>query len=110
MPTYEYECKKCGHSFEAFQAMSDEPLTECPECGKELRRLIFGGIGVIFKGPGFYINDKGAGKAPSMSTTKEQRESPSSDSKPAESGKTPNAAVSGNSGEQGKSKPSAQSA
>jgi putative FmdB family regulatory protein len=59
MPTYEYECKKCGHSFEAFQSMSDDPLTECPECGRELRRLINGGSGVIFKGSGFYATDKG---------------------------------------------------
>ena len=62
MPTYEYECGDCGHSFEAFQAMSDEPLKTCPECGKEVRRLIFGGAGVIFKGSGFYVTDrKGSG-------------------------------------------------
>jgi len=59
MPTYEYECKDCGHSFEVFQAMSDPPLKDCPECGKEIRRLIFGGSGVIFKGSGFYVTDKG---------------------------------------------------
>lgn len=59
MPTYEYECKSCGHTFEAFQAMSDEPLKSCPECGQDIRRLIFGGTGVIFKGSGFYVTDKG---------------------------------------------------
>ncbi|MCL2808839.1 MAG: zinc ribbon domain-containing protein [Treponema sp.] len=58
MPTYEYECKSCSHNFEVFQAMSDQPLKDCPECGKEIRRLIFGGAGVIFKGSGFYVNDK----------------------------------------------------
>ncbi|MDR2193420.1 MAG: zinc ribbon domain-containing protein [Treponema sp.] len=57
MPTYEYECKDCGHSFEAFQSMSDEPLTTCPRCGKEIRRIITGGGGVIFKGSGFYMTD-----------------------------------------------------
>lgn len=58
MPTYDYECKECGHEFEAFQTMSEELLTECPSCGKEsLRRLIGGGTGVIFRGSGFYIND-----------------------------------------------------
>ena len=58
MPTYDYECRSCGHSFEAFQSMSEDPLTQCPECGKnELRRLIGGGTGIIFKGSGFYIND-----------------------------------------------------
>jgi len=58
MPTYEYECKSCGHSFEVFQSMSEAPLSDCPQCGKELRRLINGGSGVIFKGSGFYVNDK----------------------------------------------------
>jgi putative FmdB family regulatory protein len=59
MPTYEYECKSCGHTFEIFQAMSDAPLNICPECGREVRRLIHGGTGVIFKGSGFYVTDKG---------------------------------------------------
>jgi len=62
MPTYEYECKSCAHTFEAFQSMSDEPLRECPKCGRELRRLIYGGAGVIFKGAGFYVTDKGKGR------------------------------------------------
>jgi putative FmdB family regulatory protein len=59
MPTYEYECKSCGHNFDAFQNIKDEPLKTCPKCGKELRRLINGGTGVIFKGGGFYATDKG---------------------------------------------------
>jgi len=58
MPTYEYECKTCAHRFEAFQAMSDEPIKKCPECGKAVRRLVSGGAGVIFKGSGFYVTDK----------------------------------------------------
>jgi putative FmdB family regulatory protein len=67
MPTYEYECKTCGHRFDAFQSMQDDPLKICPECGKEIRRLIFGGSGVIFKGSGFYVNDKGGSKAAASS-------------------------------------------
>jgi putative FmdB family regulatory protein len=59
MPTYEYECKSCGHSFDAFQSIKDEPLKVCPKCGKEVRRLINGGTGVIFKGGGFYATDSG---------------------------------------------------
>ena len=62
MPTYEYECKSCEHTFDAFQSISEEPLKICPQCGKEVRRLINGGMGVIFKGDGFYVTDKG-GKA-----------------------------------------------
>ena len=58
MPTYGYECKSCGHTFDVFQSMKDEALKDCPECGKEVRRLINGGTGVIFKGGGFYVTDK----------------------------------------------------
>ncbi len=57
MPTYDYECKSCGHSFEAFQSIMDPPLKKCPECGKAVRRLIGGGAGIIFKGSGFYVTD-----------------------------------------------------
>jgi putative FmdB family regulatory protein len=60
MPTYEYECKKCNHGFERFQSMHDEPVKVCPKCGGEVRRLINGGAGVIYKGSGFYSTDKSA--------------------------------------------------
>lgn len=69
MPTYEYECKTCGHTFETFQSMSDPVLKTCPECGKEVRRLINGGTGIIFKGSGFYVTDKGASKSSSGGTS-----------------------------------------
>jgi putative FmdB family regulatory protein len=59
MPTYEYRCRACNHELEAVQAFSDDPLTECPECGGSLRKL-FGSIGVTFKGSGFYKNDHGS--------------------------------------------------
>ena len=57
MPTYEYECTSCGKNFEAFQSMADAPITACPSCGKKVRRIINGGMGIIFKGSGFYVND-----------------------------------------------------
>jgi len=57
MPTYDYECAKCGHKFEKFQKMSDELLKKCPECGGKVHRLIGTGGGIIFKGSGFYEND-----------------------------------------------------
>lgn len=58
MPTYEYECENCDHSFEEFQYMSDKPLKKCPKCGKmKLNRLIGAGAGIIFKGSGFYETD-----------------------------------------------------
>ncbi|MCL2026068.1 MAG: zinc ribbon domain-containing protein [Leptospirales bacterium] len=66
MPTYEYKCSDCGHNFEIFQAMSDEPLKKCDNCGSDVRR-VFGNAGIIFKGSGFYVNDykkDGSGNAP----------------------------------------------
>lgn len=57
MPTYDYECTECGYTFEYFQSMSDEPLKVCPKCKGKVRRLIGGGLGVIFKGSGFYVTD-----------------------------------------------------
>jgi putative FmdB family regulatory protein len=57
MPTYEYECTHCGHTFEAFQKITDKPLQDCPKCKKKVKRLIGGGAGIIFKGPGFYATD-----------------------------------------------------
>lgn len=58
MPTYEYACPKCGHDFEVFQSMKDEPLKKCPNCKKTgLKRLLGTGAGLIFKGSGFYVTD-----------------------------------------------------
>lgn len=57
MPTYDYECAHCGHVFEAFQKMTDKPLSTCPKCGKKIKRLISAGAGIIFKGSGFYATD-----------------------------------------------------
>ena len=57
MPTYEYECQKCDHRFEEFQSMTDEPVKTCSLCGGEVKRLISGGGGLLFKGNGFYITD-----------------------------------------------------
>jgi putative FmdB family regulatory protein len=78
MPTYEYECKKCGYVFEVFQNMSDAPLKSCPQCGKDVRRLINGGTGVIFKGSGFYVTDKNkkSGKAPGEKPAKTAEKTP----------------------------------
>jgi putative FmdB family regulatory protein len=65
MPTYEYVCSKCGHEFELFQSIADEPLKTCPKdiCppkkwgrGK-VKKKISAGAGLIFKGSGFYITD-----------------------------------------------------
>ncbi|MFH1846949.1 MAG: FmdB family zinc ribbon protein [Candidatus Omnitrophota bacterium] len=57
MPTYNYECIDCGHSFECFQSMTDAPLKECPKCEGQIKKLISTGSGIIFKGSGFYQTD-----------------------------------------------------
>lgn len=57
MPTYEYECEKCGYKFEVFQSMTAEALKKCPKCKGKIRRLIGAGAGLIFKGSGFYATD-----------------------------------------------------
>lgn len=58
MPTYDYECKSCQHTWEAVQSIKAAPLKKCPECGKnQARRVIGPGAGIIFKGSGFYITD-----------------------------------------------------
>jgi len=57
MPTYDYKCLDCSHTFEYFQSMTAEPLTKCPKCGGNLKRVIGTGAGPIFKGSGFYQTD-----------------------------------------------------
>ena len=88
MPTYDYECKKCG-IFEKFQNITAEPIKKCPECGGPVRRLIGAGAGFIFKGSGFYITDyrsesykRDAKKEEGLSKAAESK---SSDSKKSES-------------------------
>jgi putative FmdB family regulatory protein len=58
MPTYDYECDDCGHTFELFQSISEPVKKKCPDCGKpKLRRLFGTGAAVVFKGSGFYQTD-----------------------------------------------------
>jgi putative FmdB family regulatory protein len=88
MPTYEYQCKTCGHHFDRVQRFSDDPVKECPECGAEVRRVIHP-AGVIFKGAGWYITDsrKGGGESASLNAangTKGEGESAKTDTKSTE--------------------------
>ena len=59
MPTYEYACTACGRGLEAVQSFSDDPLTVCPECGGALRK-VYGAVGIVLKGSGFYKTDSRA--------------------------------------------------
>ena len=57
MPTYEYECQKCGTCFEKFQNITAKPLRSCPACRGTVKRLVGTGAGFLFKGSGFYQTD-----------------------------------------------------
>jgi len=59
VPTYQYACTACDHAFEAFQTFSENPLTECPVCKGEVRK-VYSTVGVVFRGSGFYKTDSAA--------------------------------------------------
>ncbi|WP_395310142.1 FmdB family zinc ribbon protein [Mycobacterium sp. AMU20-3851] len=83
MPTYSYACTECDNRFDEVQAFSDDALTTCPKCSGRLRKL-FGSVGVVFKGSGFYRNDSRDSSSSSSlagsSKTSESSSSGSSDS------------------------------
>lgn len=66
MPTYSYACAACAHRFDAVQSIHADALTECPECGGQIQRVI-SSVGVSFKGSGFYRTDSRAGGSRSKS-------------------------------------------
>ncbi len=79
MPTYEYVCKACGHQLEVVQAFTDAALTVCPNCDGELKK-IFGNVGIVFKGSGFYKTDsRGTTASTAPSTTKPESTSTSTE-------------------------------
>jgi putative FmdB family regulatory protein len=88
VPTYQYACTACGHRFDAVQSFSDSALSDCPECGGKLRKL-FGSVGVVFKGSGFYRTDSRNGStatapaAASSETKSESKSETKTESKPA---------------------------
>lgn len=85
MPTYQYACTECGHRFEAVQAFSDNALSECPECSGKLRK-VYGSVGVVFKGSGFYRNDARGDSKSTSTTVTPAKDSGSKDSGSKDSG------------------------
>lgn len=57
MPTYTYVCKSCGYKYDKFQTITSQPDTICPICEGTVERIIGGGVGIVFKGSGFYVTD-----------------------------------------------------
>ncbi len=90
MPTYEYACTSCGEHAEVVQSFRDDPLTSCPACGGPLRK-VFGSIGVVFKGSGFYKNDS----RPAAKESKSSKDgSPATSSESSGAGSTKEASAS----------------
>jgi putative FmdB family regulatory protein len=78
MPTYEYECQKCGKHFEYFQSMSEPKKTVCEACGGALERLI-SPSGFILKGGGWYKDLYSSSKKPETKTETKSETKSSSD-------------------------------
>ena len=89
MPTYEYRCTACGEHLEVVQSFKDEALAVCPACGGPLRK-VFGSIGVMFKGSGFYRTDSRPAR---KSETAESSSKEKSGDKSSSSEKTSSAAT-----------------
>ena len=96
MPTYEYACTDCGHRFDVRQGFNDAPISDCPKCGANVRRVLYP-AGVIFKGSGWYATDSRKGSAShsssssSDSSTNSSSESPATTAKPEKSEKAKSA-------------------
>ena len=97
MPTYQYACTnpEGKHEFEVVQSFSDAPVSECPECGVPVRK-VYGSVGVVFKGSGFYRTDSRKSSSASGSASSSSGSSSSSSSK--ESSSTPAATTASTSG------------
>lgn len=93
MPTYDYQCSKCGAEFQVVQKITAKPGAKCPTCGGKAERMLSGGAGLVFKGSGFYLTDygrnahrKSAPESKSEASSGEPKaESKKAESKPAES-------------------------
>lgn len=84
MPIYEYQCPGCGHSFEKLQKMSDDPITDCPECGGDQVKKLVSQSAFILKGSGWYKDHYGLKKGGSgASEGASASSSTGSDAKPA---------------------------
>jgi putative FmdB family regulatory protein len=87
MPTYDYQCDACQHTFEEFQSMSDEPLKVCPQCKKKKLRRLFGtGAAILFKGSGFYETDYRSSSYKAAAKADQEAAKPAADSKASANG------------------------
>ena len=96
MPTYQYACTNPDgkHEFEVVQSFTDAPVSECPECGAPVRK-VYGSVGVVFKGSGFYRTDS---RKPASESSASSNGSSSSSSKESSSSAPAAASTSSSSG------------
>jgi len=78
MPIYEYQCQACEHEFEALQKMSEDKLTDCPECNKPKLKKLISAAGFRLKGSGWYESDFKSSSASKQTTAKPAASSGSS--------------------------------
>jgi putative FmdB family regulatory protein len=78
MPTYEYACRQCGEHLEVVQSFKDDPLTECPGCQGQLRK-VYSAAGLIFKGSGWHVKDYAGSSSKGSSSSSSSSSSASSD-------------------------------
>jgi putative FmdB family regulatory protein len=79
LPTYEYRCESCEKNFDVVQSFQDDPLTSCPTCGSPVRK-VFGNVGIVFKGSGFYKTDSRNGSSSTKKTDGQAASSAGSES------------------------------
>lgn len=108
MPLYEYRCRTCSHQFEVQQSFSDDPLSVCPECGGELRK-VFNPVGISFKGSGFYKNDSRSRSGSSSSSSSDSGSSETSSTTSSTSTGSSDSGSGGSSGSSGSSDSSSSS-
>ena len=108
MPTYEYACKACGERLEVVQKFSDDPLTECPACGGQLRK-VFQAVGIAFKGSGFYKTDSRSGSTSSAAASSSSSESSKGEGTKSESSSSGDSSSSSSSSSNAKSDSSSSS-
>jgi len=113
VPTYEYACTACGRGLEAVQSFSDDPLTVCPECGGVLRK-VYGAVGIVLKGSGFYKTDSRAAAGNGSTKKSESADSSgtgsASESKSSDGGAKTEGSGSGTNGSGTDAKPAAAAA
>ncbi|MEI6512928.1 MAG: FmdB family zinc ribbon protein [bacterium] len=82
MPTYGYKCTKCENQFDVVHSAHAPAVEECPSCGGKVKKVFYP-VGIMFKGPGFHVNDYKSGNGADPAASKEPASCPGNPDKPA---------------------------